>query len=181
MLTENKREYAHKPPKKITPQRLKNIALYYLKRFETSKANLNSVLKRRIDEYARWDKAFDKEEAYRWATQLIDEFVAIKYVDDERFAEIKIRNYLSAGKSPRYILGKLKEKGIDDNLATRVLGAQEYDPLEAAVKLAKKKKIGPFSSSQEVRRERRTKDLGVLVRAGFDYDIAVKVLDMGEE
>ena len=181
MLKENKKEYIRKSPKKITPQRLKNIALYYFKRFETSKANLSSVLKRRIDEYARWDKTFNKEEAYGWAAKIIDEFVAIKYVDDERFAEIKVRNYLSAGKSPRYILGKLKEKGIDDNLAARVLDAQEYDPLEAAIKLAKRKKIGPFSTSEEVRKERRTKDLAVLVCAGFDYDIAIKVLEMEEE
>ena len=50
-----------KMPKKITPQRLKNIALYYLKRFETSEYNLRSVLKRRIDDYAYWNKEFNKK------------------------------------------------------------------------------------------------------------------------
>ena len=107
----------------------------------------------------------------------------MKYVDDARFAEIKIRGYLAAGKSPRYILGKLKEKGVDDQLAGRLLDAQEYDPFASAMRLARWKKIGPFSPSGEVRKERRSKDLAVLVRAGFDYDIAVRVLETepGEE
>lgn len=180
MLSENKKEYVRKAPKKISRQRLKNIALYYLKRFETSEANLRSVLKRRIDDYAYYDKAFDKAEAYGWAEELLSEFVRLKYVDDARFAEIKIRGYLAAGKSPRYIMGKLKEKGIDEHLAERLLDEQEYNPFEMALKLARKKKIGPYSASDEIRRERRSKDLAVLVRAGFDYDTAVKVLETEE-
>ena len=63
-----------------------------------------------------------------------------------------------------------------------LLEAQAYDPFESAMKLAKKKKIGPFEADEVKRRERRSKDLAVLVRAGFDYDVAVKVLESkGEE
>ena len=39
--------------KKITPQRLKNIGLYYLQRFESSVENLRGVLRRRVDAYAK--------------------------------------------------------------------------------------------------------------------------------
>ena len=180
MLTESD-DGVCKMPKKITPQRLRNIALYYLKRFETSKANLRAVLKRRIDSYCRADKEFNKQEAYDWVEKILDEFVKMKYVDDKRFAEIKIRGYIAAGKSPRYILNKLKEKGIDDVMAVHMLGEQEYDPFEAALKLARKKKIGPYCTDLSQRRERRSKDLAVLVRAGFDYDVAVKVLDHNED
>ncbi|MCQ2741486.1 MAG: RecX family transcriptional regulator, partial [Alphaproteobacteria bacterium] len=126
METYGNKEYIRKAPKKITLQRLRNIALYYLKRFETSTSNLRAVLHRRIDDYARYDKDFNRQEAYGWVEDLLQDFVQHKYVDDMRFAEIKIRGYLAAGKSPRYILGKIKEKGIDDILATRLLGEQEY-------------------------------------------------------
>ena len=101
-----------------------------------------------------------------------------KYVDDERFAEIKIRGYLAAGKSPRYVVEKLKLKGIDEKIVEAILENQDYDPLEAALKLAKKKKIGPFCLDENLRIERRNKDLGVLVRAGFGFDVAIKILDM---
>lgn len=170
-----------KLPKKITPVRLKNIALYYLKRFETTQAGLRAVLKRRVDAYWYYDKDFDRNEAYGWIENLINEFVGLKYIDDTRFAEFKIRDYLAAGKSPRYIMGKMKEKGVDDAITLRLIESQEYDPFAAALKLAKKKKIGPFSPNKEIRKERRSKDLAILVRAGFDYDVAVKVLDMKEE
>ncbi len=167
-------------PKKITPQRLKNIALYYLKRFETSEANLRAVLKRRIDDYAYHNKDFNRAEAYEWLDALVNDFVRLKYVDDARFAEIRVRGYLAAGKSPRYILGKLKEKGIDEHLAERLLDEQEFDSFESALKLARKKKIGPFGDDKNLRRERRTKDLAVLIRAGFDYDVALRVLETEE-
>ena len=62
-------------PKKITKQRLKNIALFYLKRFESSENNLKTVLKRRIDKYAYFDKDFDKYEAYMWVDDLLCELV----------------------------------------------------------------------------------------------------------
>lgn len=180
MLSENKKEFVKKIPKKITPQRLKNIALFYLKRFETSETGLKNVLKRRVDDYAYFDKDFDKFTAYQWIDDLVADFVRLKYVDNERFAEIKIRGYLAAGKSPRYILIKLREKGIDDILANKLLGEQEFDEFESALKLAKKKKIGPFLSDLSVKRERRNKDLAILIRAGFNYDIALKVLDWEE-
>lgn len=165
-------------PKKITPVRLKNIALYYLKRFESSRANLRNVLRKRIDKYAYFDKTFNRLEAYEQVEALLDDFEEHKYIDDARFAEMKIRGYLAMGKSPRYILGKMREKGIDENLATRILEQQDYDPYEAALRLAKKKHLGAFEADEAKRRERRSKDLACLLRAGFDYDVAMKVLDI---
>ena len=78
-------------------------------------------------------------------------------------------------------LNKLKEKGIDDNIIEKIIAEQEVNPLEAAMKLAKKRRIGPYSQNQNLRKERRSKDLAILVRAGFDYDVAVNVLDMPED
>ena len=181
MLSENKREIVRKIPKKINKVRLKNIALYYLKRFETSKDNLKMVLRRRIDSYAYYDKNFDKSEAYLWVDELLDDFVRLRYVDDTRFAEIKVRAYLAAGKSKRYIAVKLKEKGIDEILIDKILQEQDYNAFDAALRLAKKKKIGPYSPTADIRYERRTKDLAILVRAGFDYDTVIRVLEMENE
>lgn len=165
-----------KPQKKITPQRLKNIGLYYLKRFESSVENLRSVLRRRIDAYARENPEWNKNEAYKWAEDVLAEFERLHYLDDNRFAEIKVRAYLAAGKPARYIQNKLRTKGIAEEQIRSVLEEQEYDPLAMALKLAARKKIGPYRPA-ETRREFRQKDMGTLVRAGFDYDIVCEVLD----
>lgn len=162
--------------RKMTRQRVKNIGLYYLKRFESSVENLRTVLKRRVDAYAYQDKAFDRSEAYGWIEEVLEDFQRYGYLNDERYAEMKIKDYMSAGKSPRYIFGKLREKGVDEGIINSLLDVQDYDPFEAAFKLAKKKKIGPFCEDEVLRSERRSKDLAILVRAGFDYDTAVKVL-----
>ena len=72
-------------------------------------------------------------------------------------------------------LDKLKQKGVPENIIYDILNTQEYDAFAMALKLAKKKKIGPYRLPEN-RREFRQKDMGTLIRAGFDYDIVTEVL-----
>ncbi|MBQ8481227.1 MAG: regulatory protein RecX [Alphaproteobacteria bacterium] len=165
-----------KPQKKITPARLKNIGLYYLKRFESSVENLRTVLHRRADAYARENPDWKKEEAYQWIEEILQEFERLHYLDDTRYAEIKIRGYLNAGKPARYIETKLKAKGVSTDKISQILEEQEYNPFDMALKLAKRKKIGPYRP-EEIRRESKQKDMATLIRAGFDYDVVCDVLN----
>ncbi len=162
--------------RKITKQRLKNIGLYYLKRFESSVANLRQVLLRRVNDYAYQNPDFDKREALDWIEEILADFEKWHYLDDSRYTEIEVRDYLNAGKPERYIKNKLKLKGIEESAVDSVLQEQEYNPLAMAMKLAKKRKIGPFRPDEESRRENRQKDMGILIRAGFDYDVVCEVL-----
>ncbi len=180
-MAEEEKTAKRKVLRKITPQRLKNIGLYYLKRFESSSDNLRRVLQKRIDEYAYQNRDFDKNEAYQWAEDLICQFEGYGYLNDERYAEIKIRDYLAAGKSARYIKGKLQAKGIGEETVEALLEEQEYDPYELAIKFARKKRIGCFRPDEAQRKECRQKDLAAIVRAGFDYDIARKICGMPAE
>ena len=170
-------EKKDKPMRKMTKMRIKNIGLYYLKRFESSVANLRSVLRRRVNDYAFHTPGFAKQEGYDWIEEVLSDFQRVGYLNDARYSELKIKDYMAAGKSPRYIHGKLREKGIDENLIEKLIAEQDFDPFESALKLARKRRIGPFSASEEIRKERYSKDLAILVRAGFDYDVAVKVLE----
>lgn len=165
-----------KPLRKITKQRLKNISLYYLKRFESSVDNLRQVLRRRVNKYAFQNPDFNKQEAFAWIEEILADFERLHYLDDARYTEIKVRSYLNAGKPARYIKNKLQQKGISETEVTEILDMQEYNPREMALKFAKKKKIGPFRPDEESRRENRQKDMAALVRAGFDYDVVCDVL-----
>lgn len=164
--------------RKITKQRLKNIALYYLQRFETSSENLKAVLLRRVNVYAFQNPDWSKEEAIGWIEEIVTQFEGFGYVNDARFAEMKIKDYLAAGKSVRYIKGKLQLKGIDESMIDSLLEEQNFDEYESALRLAKKKRIGPFRSDEVSRSENRQKDMGTLVRAGFGYDVVQKIIDM---
>ena len=175
-------EYDNKPIKakklkKISKQRLKNIALYYLKRFESSTENLRQVLKRRTDDYAYHDNEFNKQEAYTWIEDVLSDFERLKYLDDTRYTQIKIKGYLNAGKPARYIKAKLQQKGIKANLIDNILDEETNNPFEMALKFAKKKKIGPYRKDETCRKENKQKDMASLIRAGFDYDIVLNVLE----
>ena len=176
MLEDTEKTKKLRNPKKITPQRLKNIALYYLKRFDSSIDNLRQVLRRRVADYAYHNPEWPKTEAYEWIEQILSDFERYGYLDDERYAEIKIKNYVAAGKSARYIAGKLRQKGINEARIDAILETQGYQPFESALLLAQKKKIGPYRP-EEQRILFRQKDLGVLVRAGFDYEVSLQVLN----
>ena len=164
--------------RKITKQRLKNIALYYLERFDTSAKNLKDVLERRVYKYARENPEFDRAEATAWIDEIVQEFEGYKYLDDARYADIKVKGYLAAGKSMYYIKNKMALKGIEESVTAGILDEAEVDEFDSAMRLAKKKKIGPFRvCSDEEQREFWQKDMGVLVRAGFSYDVAKQVLE----
>jgi len=164
-------------PKIPTKARLRNIALYYLERFESSEDNLRKVLRRRIDKYAFVDKNYNPEQAYLWVDEVIEECLKHNFVNDERFAEFKINDYLRLGKPKRYIEQKLKQKGIDDKIISRIFAENEYSEYDIALNFAKKKKLGYFCENEEKRIANRQKDLATMVRAGFDYDVAKKVID----
>lgn len=164
-------------PKMPTKTRLRNIAFYYLERFESSEENLRAVLRRRIDKYAFFDKSYNPEQAYQWVDEIVKDCAKQNFVNDERFAEFKINSYLKAGKPRRYIEIKLKQKGIDSAVIDSFFDTSNYSELETALNFAQKKKIGRFRPDEQTRLDNRQKDLGTLVRAGFDYEIAKEVLD----
>ena len=147
--------------KKITSQRLKNIALYFLDRFDASSEKLRSVLKRRVQKAVMAGDEVSPE-ASSWIDEIVQDMQHLGYVNDKRFCENKIRQYLNAGKSNCYIMGKLSEAGIDLDLVQSFLPDDELD--QARI-FARKKRLGGDYQ----------KDLAKLARAGFSYDIAQKV------
>lgn len=148
--------------KKITPQRLKNIALYYLDRFDASSEKLKSVLMRRVQKAVMAGDEVSPE-AHGWIDEIVQDMQRLGYVNDHRFCENKVRQYLNAGKSNRYIMSKLCEAGIDSDVICSFL---PDDELEQAQIFVRKKRLGGDYQ----------KDLAKLARAGFSYDIAQKVL-----
>ncbi len=88
---------------------------------------------------------------------------------------------MNAGKPARYIKTKLKAKGVDEKEVEALLEDQSYDPKEMALKFAKKKKIGPYRAGFDEQKEFRQKDMGTLLRAGFDYEIVCDILGQNFE
>lgn len=166
-------------PAKITPQYLENAALHYLERFASSTANLRRVLMRKADRSLRhWGG--DRAEAAAQIEAVVARLAGLGYLDDAAYAAMKARGLNRQGKGTRAIRQALAAKGVDADTAGTALDrlAEEVaDPdLAAAVRLARKRRLGPFRAVA-LRAEMRHKDLAALARAGFDLDTARRVIE----
>ena len=190
----------HKKVTKIpTPERLRNIALFYLSRFAASEKSLRRVLENRLRRASLAHPEFAQD--YVAQKKLREEIEAIIQthkrtgaVNDESFAAMKVAGLRRAGKSQRAITQKLTRDLHDATLqqAISTHDAEQGDEgdaeWQAALRLAKKKKLGPFADpcrqppprSEEAYAKQR-KDMAVLARAGFGMDIIRKILNLAAE
>lgn len=168
-----------KVPKAATPQRLNNIALYYLERFSSSSENLRRVLMRRVDK-SHYELGTDKEEGRAAIDDIITRFIDSGLLNDAEYARSVAFSQHRSGKSSKAIRMRLMSKGVssDDIDAALEILVEEvgaHSDIEAAMSYARKRKLGPYRTKD--REGRRDRDLAALGRQGFSYDIARKIVD----
>jgi regulatory protein len=161
---------------------LREAALSYLARYATTEAGLRLVLYRRIDRWAR--QATDRDDVDQHATAarahvpaLVARMVELGLLNDAAFAESRARGLALSGRSRRVIAMRLMAKGIDPDQAREALPEMEGGELVSALILARKRRIGPFRKAEPD----RNRELGVLARAGFPRDVALRALAMEAE
>ncbi|MBF0247257.1 MAG: RecX family transcriptional regulator [Alphaproteobacteria bacterium] len=168
-------------PRRITPERMANIALHYLERYASSAENLRRVLERRVYKASLHHPDMDAAAARGWIEDLIARYRSAGLLDDAAYAENRARSLMARGLAARSIRMKLLEKGVgsdDIDAALAALTEETADPeLHAAVKLARRRRLGPYTPDADKRAERRDRDLAALARAGFSYDMARRVVD----
>ena len=169
-------------PKKATKSHLENAALYYVERFSSTAESLRQVLNRRVHRSAHYHDT-DIEEGLDWVGDIVERFQRSGLVDDRLFAQARARSLLQRGNSTKTIRMKLFAKGvsselIDDALSLLTEEAGEGGTVEqqAALRLAKRRRLGPFCDPSR-RSENREKHLAALARAGFSYDVALQIID----
>jgi len=183
-----------RPPKKPTPERLANIALYYLSRYAASEAGLRRVLENRVRRYVMKDEAFAADPAAQAAsaeaiTKIIEGHKASGVLNDAAFAEMKVHSLRRAGRSARRITQQLTQKGVPGSLIVTALeGDGEESPevieLRAAQALAKRRGFGPYrKGGATADRALQNKEVASMARAGFSFDVIQKVIkaDLSEE
>lgn len=165
---------------------LYQAALDYLARYAATEAGLRRVLERRIE---RWVRAQPDPEAAEPARQaaraavdgVVRRLAAAEALSDTTFAENRARSLVRSGQSTRSIQMRLVAKGIAPDVARRVSVTDAETELAAALVLARKRRIGPFRLADDPDAGARTKEMGVLARAGFSRDVAQRVLDTSRE
>ncbi len=161
-------------PRNVSRASIENVALHYLERFASSAENLRRVLTRRVERAARFHEV-DRDEAAAWIAEVVDKLRGLGLLDDRAYAEMRVASLRRRGSSERMIRGKLLQKGVDPALVSASIESDPADDTGAAAAFARRRRIGPYRAS--ARREHRDRDLATLSRAGFSYDVALRIVD----
>ena len=161
---------------------LRDIAYSYLEKYNPSKQQLKVYLLKKYLTKIKGSKT--KKEI----TSIIDEIILHlekkKFLNDEMYSDSKARMFLRRGYSLNKINQSLRSKGIDDKYVKQSIDKIKENEIEpdfvSALKLCKRRRIGPIrpESNRELFYK---KDMGILARGGFSFDLSKRVLDLDAE
>lgn len=157
-----------KPP--LDEESLQSLALFYVGRFATTRARLARYLERKITERG-WNGSSRADPA-ALAQQLSD----MRYVDDEGFAEAKAASLARKGYGARRVADALQHSGVEAEQAAGVLEGAKTESLATAIRLAKRKRLGPFAAEEPDRKDRQ-RAFAAMVRGGHAPDIINFILN----
>lgn len=150
---------------------LKQLGLAYVARFATSRGKLADYLRRKLRERG-WGGDGEPPIA-----AIVDWAAEAGFIDDQAYALSKARSLGDRGFGERRVVLALRAAGIeeDDGQAARDLARESGD--EAALRYARRKRIGPFASGPADRRE-SDKALAAMIRAGHPFELAKRILSL---
>ena len=161
---------------------LRDLAYSYLEKYSPSKQQLKVYLLKKYLTKIKGTKS--KKEV----TAIIDEIILNleknRIINDEMYSDSKARTFLRKGYSLNKINQSLRNKGIDGKFIKQSLDKIKEDEIEpdfvSALKLCKRRRIGPLrpGSNRELFYK---KDMGILARGGFSFDLSKRILDLDIE
>ena len=152
-------------PVPLDSTRLEELALRYVGRYATSKAKLVAYLSRKLRERG-WSETREPD-----LETMAERFSELGYVDDAAFALAKSRSLTSRGYGRRRLDDKLRVAGIGEADAAEAREHAEREAVDAALRFAQRRRIGPFAQSDPDPRQRE-KSIAAMVRAGHSFAIA---------
>lgn len=176
---------SRRPPRPIpTEEALKELALAYALRFPGTVDAMRRHLTRKMREAAAHGVT-PSSKVGPWVEGVIATLVRVRILDDAAWAENRARTLHRRGRGLNLIARDLRMKLSDPATIDEAVDALRRDApdpdLAAAIRLAKKKRLGPFASTREsdpsARARQRNKQLAALGRAGFSFELARRVVD----
>ena len=158
---------------------LKDLAYSYLEKYNPSKQQLKVYLLKKYLLKIKGSRS--KKEVSAIIDEIILNLEKNKILNDEMYSDSKARMFLKRGYSLNKINQSLRSKGIDDKYVKQSIDKIKENQIEAdfvsALKLCKRRRIGPLrpESNRELFYK---KDMGILARGGFSFDLSKRVLDL---
>ena len=165
-----------------TIDEIRNFAYSYLEKYSPSKQQLKTHLFKKI--IKKKYRISSKKEIFNLIDSVIATLVDQKFLSDRYYSDAKSKAFLRRGYSLNKIRYNLIKKGIDQKYikdSISKIKENESDPdFFSAIKICKRRRIGPIREESN-RSLFYKKDISILARSGFSYEISKKILDMPKE
>ena len=179
--TKTARDEAPSTSRSVSLKRLKNKAAHYLGRYASTERKLKQVLikfiKRKWPEISIDNAKDEIQETVNWCREY-------GFVNDAGYALMKIKSGRAKGYSAKQIKQKLAQAGISSQQVLAAFSEVEDTSdteFQAALTMARKKRIGPYARAPIIDHKERTRQMARLARAGYSYEICKNVFDyLGE-
>jgi regulatory protein len=158
-----------RPP--LDSGRLEELALRYVGRYATTRAKLTAYLARKIREQG-WGEEREPD-----LDAIASRFSELGYVDDAAYALAKSRSLSSRGYGRRRLDDKLRMAGIDEEDAAEARAHADDKAVDAALRYAERRRIGPFGSVTGNPRQ-RDKAIAAMLRAGHSFALAKAIASL---
>ena len=165
-----------------TIQEIQNFAYSYLEKYSSSKQQLRTYLFKKL--IKKKQNLTSKKEIFNLIDIVIANLVDQKLLSDKYYSDAKSKAFLRRGYSINKIRYSLIKKGIQKeyiDASISKIKAQEADPdFFSAIKICKRRRIGPIRDENN-RVLFFKKDMSILARSGFAYELSKKVLEITKE
>ena len=165
-----------------TIDEIRNFAYAYLKKYNPPKQQLKTYLYKKF--LKKNQKTFNKQELFNLIDVVISTLVKQKFLSDKYYSDVKAKAFLKRGYSLNKIRYNLIKKGINEKYIKASISKikeNESDPdFFSAIKICKRRRIGPCREESN-RTLFYKKDISILARSGFSYEISKKVLEIPKE
>ena len=161
---------------------LKDLAFAYLEKYSPSKQQLKVFLLKKYLTKIKGTKS--KREVSEIIDEILKNLEKNKIINDELYSDSKARMFLRRGYSLNKINQSLRNKGIGNEHIKKSIDKIKEDKIEpdfvSAIKLCKRRRIGVLrpGSNRELFYK---KDMGILARGGFSFELSKRVLDLSLE
>ena len=166
----------------VTVEEMRNFSLVYIEKYAPSKQQLRTYL---LKKYLKSKVgAINKKNITDLIDVVLQDLEQSKFVNDKFYSKSKAQSLIRRGSSINKIRNYLLGKGVNDRYISETIDEikeqnQDQD-FFSAIRICKKKRIGP-SRNEDNRPLFYKKDLSVLARSGFDFEVSKKVMDLDKD
>lgn len=156
-------------PRPLDMAALHELALAYVARFATSRAKLLTYCRRKLRERG-WSGDGEPD-----LEALAERIASLGFLDDKAYAGMKTASLLRRGYGKGRVRATLQASGISTEDGTEALETAEEEGLQAALRFARRKRIGPYAE-RPLDPPAREKAMAAMIRAGHSFTVARRVV-----